>query len=267
MPDVQEAVGRARAVLTDSTKGLTFNVEEHRYFLYGRELKSVSSIVEGFNPFDMWATAMRCSLNPRHEHYGKPAEEIMALWKEEGRKAADEGTKVHAFGEACCLYMFGRENEIEPEFQERITSEGLAAVTHKEEAAARWWNDNDWNRFAVVAKETRIANPALGYAGTFDLLLYDRLDREYEVDDYKSNKDLERWYGDYLRAPLSMIRANNLGEYTVQQTLYTIELRNIGLAVMRNNLIWLSEDGYRIYDLPTEYDRVITYAVSNLKNQ
>jgi hypothetical protein len=263
LPMVEEVVKGTNQRLADASAGLTFDPEPHKYYLGGRELRSVSSIVEYFAPFDAMATAIRCSSNPRHKHFGKKPEEIVAIWSEEGRQAAEAGTKVHAFAEACCSYLSGREEEIESEFRDRVTSEGLAAVTPKEEAVAKWWADKDWSRYAVVAKETRVVNPTLQYAGTFDLLLYDLYNRNYRIDDYKTNKDLERWFGDYLLPPLAMIKSNDLGKYTLQQTSYTIVLRNIGLTVAANELIWATESGYRVYNLPMEYDRVIHYGISN----
>lgn len=266
LPQVQEAVASARQRLADATEGLCFDEAEHKYFLGGRELRSVSSVVEHFAPFDTRAVALRCSVNPRHKHFGKSVDEIVAIWAEEGRQAAEAGTKVHAFAEACCSYLQGREDEIDPEFRDRLTADGLAAVSPKEEAVARWWAEKDWTRFAVVAKETRVVNPVLRYAGTFDLLLYDLFNASHRIDDYKTNKDLERWFGDWLEPPLSMLKSNDLGKYTVQQTLYTIALRNIGLHVSGNELVWLTEEGASVYELPMQYDKVISYAVQEFTN-
>ena len=264
LPGIIQVVSDANMRLADATAGLDFKPDEHRYFLNGREMRSVSSIVEHFAPFDSLSVAAKCSVNPKHEHYGKSPEEIVAIWQQAGREAADAGTKVHAFAEACYLYLAGRENEIEEAFRDRVTSEGLAAVKPKEEAVARWWAENDWQRYAVVAKETRIVNPVLGYAGTFDLLLYDMYNAGFAQKDYKTNKDLERWFGEMLIPPLSMIRSNDIGKYTVQQTLYTVVLRNIGLPVLSNELIWARDEGYRCVMLPMEYDKVIVWAVQQL---
>lgn len=257
----QEIREKTLELISDSTAGLVFEPDEHRYFLGSREMRSVSSIVEHFAPFDKYGVAERCSANPRHEMYGKSVEEIIALWEESGRTAAAEGTKVHAFGEACYLYLIDREEEMEEKFRQRITPEGLEALTPKEAALAAWWDNHDWKRFVPIAKETRIVNPALGYAGTFDLLLYDKYNFTLYDKDYKTNKDLDKWYGEMCIPPLSMIKANDIGKYTIQQTLYTIALRNLSLCIGANNLIWLREDGYEERQLELGYDKVIEFAV------
>lgn len=263
LPGVQEVVNDANRRLADSSAGLSFEAAEHRYFLAGKEMRSVSSIVEHFAPFDSLAVATGCSLNPKHEHFGKDPEEIVAIWEQISREAADAGTRVHAFAEACCLYLQGREDEIDEAFRDRVTAEGLAAADAKEEAVARWWAELDWTRYAVVAKETRVVNPLLGYAGTFDLLLYDLLSCAFAQRDYKTNKDLERSFGKML-PPLSMLRDSDMCKYTVQQTAYTIQLRNIGLPINSNQLIWLREDGYREVELDLRYDRVVAWAIEQL---
>ena len=261
-PQVVEVVSSARDLLAQCSSDLVFDPQEHRYYLAGREMRSVSSIVEHFAPFNSLAVAERCSKNERHEFFGIDPEQIVAIWSERGRQAADEGTAVHAFGEACCLYLQDREEEIEAQFRDRMTPEGLLSLSPKEDAVSLWWESQDWSRYAVAAKETRVVNPVLGYAGTFDLLLYDTYNAIFCQKDYKTNKDLLRWFGEMLLPPLSMIRSNDVGKYTVQQTLYTIQLRNIGLNVKSNDLIWLREDGsYNEIPLQTRYDKVITYAV------
>lgn len=259
-----EPIRDARQRLADASRGLTFEPEEHRYFLGGRELRSVSSIVEHFAPFDTVATARRCAVNPRHPLYGKTPEEIIELWTLKRDNAAEAGTRVHSFGEACCAFLLDREDEMEPRFREMITEEGLVATEPKDVAVARWWAENDWTRYAFVAKETRIVNPTLHYAGTFDLLLYDLMLQGFAQKDYKTNEDLYKWYGDMLVPPLNRIKSNDIGKYTVQQTLYTIELRNIGIPIISNDLIWLRENEYETVPLDMRYDKIVSYAVSQL---
>lgn len=271
-----DTLRRARQRLADATEGLVFEPGEHRYLFAGRELRSVSSIVEHFAPFDTIATAKKCAANPKSQYFGQSIEEILNLWELKRDNAADAGTRLHAFGEACCSFLHDREDEIAPEYRERINDEGLVAVEPKEEALARWWAETDWDRFAVVAKETRVMNPGLRYAGTFDLLLYDRWNMGFAIKDYKSNEDLYKWYGDKLLPPLDQIKSNDVGKYTVQQTLYAIALKNIEIGrLVATDLIWLKEDGYESVEFefserdPHElkYEKLIAFAVKQLINQ
>ena len=52
-------VESAKQSLADSSEGLTFDPVPHKYFFHGREMRSVSSIVEEYAPFDTVAKADR----------------------------------------------------------------------------------------------------------------------------------------------------------------------------------------------------------------
>ena len=261
-----KARNKALELLRDSADGLMFDPEEHRYFLGEKELVSVTTIVKEYAPFDVQAAAVRASKNIKHEHYGKTPEEILSIWKEKGQAAADAGTEVHNFGEACFCIKEGHEEHMEDRFRQRLGADGLEAADGKEEALARWWDQLDLDRYVLVAKETRIANPEMGYAGTIDLLLYDLHEHCYVLKDYKTNADLYRWYGKMLRPPLSMIRDNDHGKYTLQQNLYRIQLENIGINVGHMDLIWLKEDGTFEEVRLENYDRLVRYAMKTRNN-
>ena len=252
----------ARVRLDDSARGLVFDPENHKYYLGGRELRSVSSIVEEYAPFDALGIATRCSKNKRHEMYGKTPEEIIQIWDERAAQAAAAGTQVHEFCEACFTLKEGcLVDQIDEALRDRYADGQLEASNVKEEAAARWWDSLDLDRYVLVAKETRIVNPMLNYAGTFDLLLYDLNSHQYCLRDFKTNKDLFRWFGDMLRPPLSPIRAHDLGRYTLQQNLYRIQLENIGLPVSSMELVWLKDDGSYENVPVREYDTLIRFAL------
>ena len=264
--EASHAIARAQRLLSDGMEGMVFDPEEHKYFLGTRELRSVSSIVEHFAPFDSLAMAKRCSANPRHEMYGKDPQDIVAIWKERGRMAADEGTRIHEFGEACyAMHTGGDASQIPEAIAARVADGILLPQCGKEEAAASWWNDLDMSRYVPVAKETRLVNVAAGYAGTMDLLLYDMQSHGYALRDYKTNADLYRWFGGYLIPPLSTIKDNDIGKYTVQQTLYMIQLENLGLPVTSIKLIWLKDDStYEEVDIHSGYGDLVSYALTTL---
>ncbi len=241
---VIQAINRASVRLSDAVIGLKFDEKEHAYSISGVPVPSVSSIVEKYSSFDAEKTARGCVKSPSSKYYGMKPEDVLAQWEENARQAADAGTEVHEFTEACYLWMIGLEEEIPPKFADRIKPDGLEARTPKEIAAARWWDTNDWERYVPVAKETRIYNPELKYAGTFDLLLYDTITSTYVIRDYKTNKDLHSWYGDWMRSAFkNILRDNDEGHYTIQQNLYGIEIMDLGLPVSDSSLLWLQEDG------------------------
>ncbi len=250
--------------LSDSSEGLEFNAEKHLYTFYGRPVPCVSDYVNYFAPFNSEEMAARCVKNPSHEHYGKSPEQVIAIWNKKRDDAAANGTQIHAFAEACCLYWQGKSRQISPEYQSRITPDGFMAETPQEEAAVRFWQDLDPLRYAVVAKETRIVNPILNYAGTFDLLLYDIVNNSFLLRDYKTNEDLLRWFGKYLKVPLNFLKDNDIGKYTLQQNLYAMHIENLGLPVSDIKLIWLKKDGsYEAVGIQ-KVEKAVEYAMITL---
>lgn len=232
-------IGETRQRLADSTEGLIFEPAAHIYTIAGQIIPSVSSVVDRYAPFDREKVATDCSKNPRSKYFGMTPEDILQQWED----TAAAGTAVHAFGEACYLWICGRAEEIEEEFRDRIRPNGLLAVTPKEEAVAQWWAAQDWTRFVPVAKETIVFNPALWYAGTFDLLLFDLSSDKFLIRDYKTNEDLFKWYGKWLGGQFyKIIKDTDEGKYTLQQNLYSIQLRNISIDVGGISLIWLKDD-------------------------
>lgn len=242
-PEDKKITETANRILSDASRGLVFDEKEHRYFLGGREMRSVSSIVESYAPFDSEGIALRCSRNPKHELYGKSVEEILSVWQARADAAAGAGTVVHEFGEACFCLAVGRPDLIPEGMQARLSAEGLEASSAKEVGVAKWWSELDTDRYLPVAKETRLVCPPYDYAGTFDLLLWDRQTQSFALRDYKTNADLHRWFGGSLLAPLSPIRDDDHGKYTLQQNLYSMVLENLRLRVSDRELIWLKEDG------------------------
>ena len=263
--EAQKIIEAARRLLKDASEGLVFEPVEHKYYLGEREMTSVSMVIKEFAPFDAEKVAEGCSKNPKHDLYGHTTEEILAIWDEKKNAAAAAGTEVHEFGEACCLYWQGREDEIPEKYRDRISPEGFAASAPKEEAVVRWWNDLDPDRYAVVAFEGRIVNPVLGYAGTFDLLLYDMQDKAFVLKDYKTNEDLHKWFGSFMRAPLNVLKNSDIGKYTMQQNMYGLQLDNIGIPTKKMDLIWLKVNGeYEEVKLEDKYRTVISFALTKL---
>lgn len=258
------AVEKARRLLNDASAGLVFEPVEHKYMLGEREMTSVSVMIKRFAPFDALKTAEGCSKNPKHELYGKTVEEIIGIWEEKRDTAAAAGTEVHEFGEACCLYWQGREEEIIEKYRPRILPEGFAPESPKEEAVVKWWNSLDPERYIVVACEGRIVNPLLGYAGTFDLLLYDVQEKRFLLKDYKTNEDLFKSYGTRMEAPMTPLKNDDIGKYTMQQNMYGMQLDNIGIPTDIMHLIWLKSDGnFEEVPLENKFRPLIKFALES----
>jgi len=242
-PEALAARARALRRLLDGNMELIFEPEGHTYTYHGESMRSVSSIIEDYSKFDAAKTARSCSLNQHHELYGVPPEEIMAIWKRNADEAAAAGTAVHSFGEAQYMLRLGLTDDLEGDMRSRYDNDRLSPYSPKEAALAAWWDSLDNSRWLPVAKETSIVNSALGYAGTFDLLLYDMETGTFALRDYKTNRDIHAAYRTKMKAPFDYLPDASIGHYTLQMGLYTLQLENLGLPVSGASLIWLRQDG------------------------
>lgn len=117
--------------MTDAEPTLTFEPVEHRYFLGGRELPSVSRLIAGLYP------------------------DFSYVNEEVRQAAADRGTRVHALTEECdagSLDWFGLDDE-------------EAAYVQA------WQSFKGHTGLEIIASEQMVWSAKRGYAGTLDRLV------------------------------------------------------------------------------------------------
>lgn len=208
-------------LLDSSFNNLHFEPVQHRYTLEGRELTSVSKVVETYEDlFDVESKSIEYA-----KRYNLNLEEVRESWKNTRDIACDFGHSVHNFGER---YFYNK--------TQRPTN-------NHEFALVKFWKElPDWLR--PIACEKRIYITEYGYAGTFDLLLHDVEHQGVIIVDYKTNKDLfKNFKGKKLFSPFDFLFDNPYNHYQLQLSLYQIPLENIGIKVLERWVIWLTSDG------------------------
>jgi len=207
---------------------LEFDEGKHLYSVNGDKINSsVSKIIKNFvKPFD----AQRISKGVA-EKEGVSQEVILKRWKQAGKEACDKGTRVHLFGE---LYPFDR--SLKP-------SDGF------EEAVIQFWNDLP-EHIVPVIMELRMYHKDYLFAGTGDILLYNKLTGRYIIGDYKTNKDLFKNHkGKKMLGLFDDLLDMPLNHYQLQLSFYQILFEQIGLQVESRKIIWLKPNGtYDMYD-------------------
>ena len=144
-------------------KDLDFEEGSHIYNVNGVPIvNSVSGLIKHFTPkFDK----ENISLAYANKH-GLTQEEVLKRWSTVSQEACDLGHKTHLFGE---LYPFNRDLEPKSGF---------------EEAIVKFWNDLP-DFIIPVIMECRMYHKELMYAGTLDILLYNKQTDKYIIGDYK----------------------------------------------------------------------------------
>lgn len=245
-----------KAEILSFFKDLRFNEEEHKYFVNGKQLNySVSGIIKKFHePFKRDQISkdkakefalieeLGCSFK------GMPTnqKEVLSQWDTKQEAACKKGTNIHLFGE---VYPFNRTLKPKNKF---------------EEAVVKFWNDLP-NFIVPVIMELQMYHKEYMFAGTGDILLYNKNTGEYIIGDYKTNEDLFSVFnGKIMKNGFSDLHLNNFNKYQLQLSFYQILFEQLGLKVSSRKLIWLRPTGeYEMYDTEDYTDRLKNFLKNN----
>ena len=99
----------------------------------------------------------------------------------------------------------------------------------------------DW--LVPVVKECRLYNHRHGYAGTLDLLCYDRKCGLPVLLDWKTNETLDKGHFNRMKAPFGHLWDISLSHYKIQQSLYQIRLEDLGFRLAGRWLLHIDSVG------------------------
>lgn len=263
-----------RHKVIDTFANLEFFEEPHKYILHKEngeyiEMKSVSSFVQRFEPHVDWDTIRA----KKAQKLGVTDEELKRTWRENNLTSTSNGSKTHLFGESCLYFMRNRPDLIEHEISHYQLEDGfLIPYGNKEIAASKLYEDilQNYNVFPVMAEskiytginDTLILNE--DYCGTFDILWAYR-NKEGEIKpiilDFKTNKSLYNEYnrqqGHFMLPPFDDMIDEPLSHYTIQLSMYSMGLEQLGIVADKRILIWLKDDGtYQKISVPYVGDRL-----------
>lgn len=260
-----ELVSFVRKRILDAFSDLEFIDEGHQYFLNGQAIEqSVSSVGERFVrfPFDKERAAERYAAK-----HGETAQYWKDQWSKNSFRATTLGTKTHEFGESLGYLRVGHpefiQDSVKAQYMEELKY--LAPIHPKEEAVEKFFADMPksmhlvLNEAMVYSGKNSIAEKNLKevICGTFDMLYYDENpDSEgFVVLDFKTNKSLESEYNRehhrMLMEPFGGMVEEDLSLYTIQLSLYSLMLEDIGIPIKDRKIVWLADTGeYQLISVP-----------------
>jgi ATP-dependent exoDNAse (exonuclease V) beta subunit len=217
-------------ILSTYSGRIEFNEKEHTYFVDAKKYPSVSSVMKLFVP-DFPERFMAKQVADKRRMTNKFAidttDSVLAEWKHKKDKAAAYGNLVHYGLEKYCeKYTNKQANEISIDYA-LLDEEDLNKASIAVSNGAKWLENKLKSGYTLIDTEVRMFNKALGFTGTLDLLLMKG--NKLVVADWKSNlKDITSdSYNNYLKAPLSTLKATTLNKYKVQLNMYKILLEGI----------------------------------------
>lgn len=222
---------------------LSFIEETHKYFVDGKPIKlSVSGKCNQYlKPFDTDGISIGVA---RKE--GKSQAEVLKEWKDISDEAIKIGNKTHIFGE---LYALDRT---------------LKPSNGYEEAVVKFWKEMP-EHIVPVMLEAQMYHKKFLFAGTSDILLYNKKTEKYIIADYKTNKDLFKNYKKQtMLAPFDNLLDQPINHYQLQLSYYQILIEQIPeIEVTNRFIVWIKPDGeYEMY-LAKDYTKLLLKELEN----
>jgi hypothetical protein len=225
---------------------ITFYDEPHKYYLNGKELISVTTLIhqyqEEFNE-EYWSEY-------KGNQFGISPVEILRAWKFINKKGTIKGSAIHDYGEN----LF--QNKIFEYPKQLILNEfGFDPVLKEynitKKHVDRFYNDVHGKlipirtEFVVYDRESLIG-------GMLDILFYNVKAREFQIWDYKTNKDFTtEMKSRHLLNELSLIEDCDLELYSLQLEMYKqIIEKNVPIKLGKSYIVWFSHnnDNYKIIE-------------------
>jgi hypothetical protein len=221
---------------------IEFKEDTHQYFVNGEEYTSVSKILETLTPkFDDITMSEKCSINKKHEHFGKTPDEILEIWKEKNKVACENGSKFH---DNVQMFLEDKKDEIEYEyFFDSLFSQFM--IFHNDIIVK--------NKLDIVGLELKVASPTFKVCGTFDALF--KYNGNLFIFDWKTNSKFDTSSKYKLNRPYSKYDKSKLTYYTFQVFIYKWILENeYQINISDCRIVWFNENGYEIYKPKFEYE-------------
>lgn len=180
-----------------------FYPDTHRYIAGGKTLVSATQFVDGFfPPFDAETIAGKYAAK-----HGLEKQSVLEKWENEGAIARELGTIVHEYAEYA---ISGKA------FKKEMADILLQYKKAVDKAVGKLKQ-----KFNFINAEKLIFSARLGIAGTVDLLMQDKENKDIVIFDWKTNKKITK---DNIfqtaREPISHKPDCNFSKYCLQLNLY-----------------------------------------------
>lgn len=260
-------VAEIREHILSSFSNLEFIEEGHKYFIHNGDGSidtpiSVSGLIKEFEPYVDWdVKAEGVALKE-----GVDVEVIKRKWKENTLRATNSGSQHHEFGESYMNFIRGLDKSTFCNSCIKQYEEGyLIPCAPKQEAILKYWEDIfKIDKLYPLLPEVKMYMPKDNkfgikklYCGTADITFAMKYKGEWciLVMDYKTNQSLSSDYNQKFNItmlpPFDDMIDESKSHYTLQLSLYSLMLMNLGYKVIDRKLIWLKNDGnYEKITLP-----------------
>ena len=223
---------------------ITFYDEPHKYFIGGKELISVTTLIGKYHePFDedYWSgyKATEHNLTP---------EEVLRAWKFINRKGTIKGSAIHDYAEN----LF-QNKKFEYPSQMILNEFGFDPVLSEYETTKnhvdKFYGDVQ-GKLIPIRTEMVVYDKETLIGGMLDILFYNVKMKEFQIWDWKTNKKFDTENKErYLLGNLCTIEDCDLEVYSLQLEMYKqIIEKNVPIKLGQSYIVWFSHrnESYQI---------------------
>ena len=234
---------------------VVYHDEPHVYHIGDKKLISGTTFIGLFkNKFDK---IKQGGAYAKKNH--RTLEDVLAEWEYKGHIARTKGTMLHNYAEnywqnkVFPIKYDGMDEEFgEGEMQKRL--EPCIELFHK------FYNDAK-KSLRPVRMELVVADEELGIAGMVDCLFWNDKTKQFEIWDYKTNKEITTYskYRQRFKAPINYLHDCEINAYSLQLSLYKYIIeRNTKMTIGAMWLIHIHEDqeSYNLFECDNRTDEI-----------
>jgi ATP-dependent exoDNAse (exonuclease V) beta subunit len=228
-----------------------FDPIKHKYTYQGETFISVTQYISKFHkPFDTEYWSKKKAVDG-----GVDQEVILAEWKQKNDRANFIGTSTHNWIENYYNKLY-QDLPSDMDVIERINKFNIiyAKFLHK---------------LTPIKFEQRVFSKKLKIAGMIDsIFMYDD---KVVILDWKTNKKFTTNDSDYgmsenLLEPFNSYYKNHLTEYSIQVSLYSLILSEIGIDVRKCYLVHIGPEGDAVIHKAYDFQNILSTFLANDKN-
>jgi hypothetical protein len=229
---------------------ITFYDEPHKYFLNGKELISVTTLIhkyqEDFDE-DYWS-------DYKSNQYNIPQKHVIRAWNFINKKGTIKGSAIHDYTEN----LF-QNKEFEYPLQTIINEFGFDPVWNEYQTTKKhvdkFYKDVH-GKLIPIRTEFVVFDRESLVGGMLDMLFYNVKANEFQIWDWKTNKKFSREEkGRHLLDELCTIEDCDLEVYSLQLEMYKqIIQKNTGITLGKSYIVWFSHNN-ESYEIMETKDR------------
>jgi len=225
---------------------ITYYDEPHKYYVGGKELISVTTIIHRYQEEfaeDYWSRY-------KAEEYVLTQRQVLRGWEFINKKGTIKGSAIHDYAE--CLFQ----NKVFPYPKQLILDEfGFDPVLPEYEITKKHVDKfyvDVHNKLIPIRTEMVVYDIESLIGGMVDMLFYNKRAKCFQIWDWKTNKKFDKeMKSRHMKDKLHVLEDSDLELYSLQLAMYKhIIEKHTGIKLGKSYIVWFSHnnDKYEIIE-------------------